>query len=64
MKEVKGKLVSYLATAQRRAPSATREDRKRLLMTDLDVCDCSIALNHSDSFFGFEGGEKNDYRIS
>jgi len=49
--EVKRDVVSYLATAQRLAPSALREDRKMVLV-DLDACDCSIALNHSDSFAG------------
>ena len=48
-KKVKGDLVSYWATAQKRAPSALREDRKRIVL-DLYACDGSIAKNHSDSF--------------
>jgi len=50
-KEVKWGVVSCLATAQRRAPSALREDRKMILV-DPDACDGSIALNYSDSFVG------------
>jgi hypothetical protein len=42
-------VVSYLATVQNRAPSASREDRKMVLV-DLDACDGSIAIDQSDSF--------------
>ncbi|HYQ60241.1 MAG TPA: hypothetical protein VEP29_04280, partial [Desulfatiglandales bacterium] len=38
-----------LATAQKRAPSPLRDDRKMVLV-DLDACDRSIALNYGDSF--------------
>jgi hypothetical protein len=48
-KEVNRDGVSYLATAQRRAPSALREDDKRVLVV-FDACDGSIAIGKSDSF--------------
>jgi hypothetical protein len=49
MKEVKGDVVSYLATAQKRAPSALRGDRK-VVLVDRDAFDRSMALNHSNPF--------------
>jgi hypothetical protein len=59
-KEVKGDVVSYLATAQRRAPSAWREDRKMVLKNP-DGCDGSIAINHSDWFVGSPHRDADDF---